>query len=349
MKITIVGYYGSREKILCGQMIKVRTLYEALKKFAPEVKVEVVDTNYISANPLVLIWQLLKCLLTTNKIIFLAAERGRIYMFPFFFYVQKILGIEVYHDSIGGGVIDEMDAHPRWTEYLNSFKVNWMESPQEVQRLQAKGVRNAKYIPNFKRLKAVTTEEMEQFKHEKPYRFCTFCRVEPMKGIEDALLAIRYVNEQQPGTATLDVYGLIQPGEEEWFEMIKAEYKAEFRYCGVAPFDKSAQTIAPYLAMLFPTRYATEGMPGTIVDAMFAGVPVIARRWYWCDNMLTDGYNGIVYDFDKPKEINDILLDVCQNPNRIKEMKRNCLQESEKYSEEYNFKQIMADMKIERQ
>lgn len=346
MKITIVGYYGSKETELCGQMIKVRMLYEALKKYAPYAEVDYVDSSYMEINPFILAWRILMCLFSADKIVFLAAERGRLLMLPFFYYVQKIFRIDVYHDSIGGAIVDEIPNHSKWVKYLNGFKMNWMESPQEAQRLQEAGVRNVKYIPNFKRLRTVSESEMQQFTYDKPYRFCTFCRVEAMKGIEDALLAIRYVNKYSPATATLDMYGLIQPGEEEWFEKIKEEYKTEFRYCGVAPFDQSAQTIAPYLAMLFPTRYATEGMPGTIVDAMFAGVPVIARRWYWCDNMLTDGYNGIVYDFDKPEGLNDILLNVCQDPSRIIGMKRNCLQEAKKYSEEYNIRQIMRDMEL---
>ena len=52
--------------------------------------------------------------------------------------------------------------------------------------MQKLGVRNAIYLPNFKKLNILT--EAELFKeYSEPYRLCTFSRVMKEKGIEDAM------------------------------------------------------------------------------------------------------------------------------------------------------------------
>lgn len=347
MKITIVGYYGKADDQPCGQTVKVRTLYEAMVQYAPEVKVEIADTRFLSSNPLRMVWLLLKCILTSDKIIFLPAHRGRLYMFAFFYYAKKLLHLDIYHDCIAGSLDKELEKHSNWKKYLNSFVVNWMENPLQVERLREQGITNAHYLPNFKFLKPLSKNESKAFSHEQyPLRFCTFSRVEPKKGIEDALRAMRYVNDVIPHTAVLDVYGPIQQGEKEWFEGLLREYANELNYKGFVAPNTSVNTLAPYFAMLFPTQYYTEGMPGTIVDAMFAGVPVVSRRWKWCDNMITSGYNGIVYDFEKPEALNEILLEICRNPKTITDMKRNCLIEAEKYAVEPNIRKILQTMNL---
>ena len=164
--------------------------------------------------------------------------------------------------------------------------------------------------------------------------------MEPKKGIEDALRIIQDINNTEGFVARIDVYGPVQPGCEDWFEQIKDTYKNNLDYKGVVDPHDSVDVLKSYFALLFPTQYFTEGMPGTIIDAMFAGIPVIARRWAWCDNMIQSGYNGISYSFDKPELLKDVLLDAVNNPETILSMKENCLKESNKYSEKVIVEEI---------
>ena len=255
-------------------------------------------------------------------------------MFCFFYFVSELLKKEVYHDCIAGSLDRELAGHPKWFKFINEFKVNWMESPEQVEKLQKMGISNVKYLPNFKHIEPVSLEEMRAFQYSKPFRFCTFSRVEPKKGIEDALKVIQQINNTEGVVAQLDVYGPVQPGFEEWFEQIQNTYRGICNYKGIVDPHDSVGVLKYYFALLFPTQYYTEGMPGTIIDAMFAGVPVIARRWAWCDNMIQSGYNGISYDFDNPELLKEIILQVVNNPQTILSLKENCLKESNKYSEE---------------
>lgn len=333
MRIGIVGHFGGKELFTDGQTVKVKSLYEGLSFHYPQIKIDKVDTYYLSRNPFKFVFSFIRCLIRNKKIVFLPAARGRKYMFFVFYYLRVLLNKDVYHDCIAGSLDRELVSYPKWIKYLNAFIVNWMESPEQVEKLYQIGINNAVYLPNFKHIEPVSFDEMRSFQYVKPYKFCTFSRVESQKGIEDALKIIQEINDTEGQVAQLDVYGPIQPGFEGWFEQIKNNYREIFSYKGVVDPHDSVGILKNYFALLFPTQYYTEGMPGTIIDAMFAGIPVIARRWAWCDNMIQSGYNGISYDFENPELLKEILLRIIYDPRIILSMKENCLKESEKYSE----------------
>lgn len=347
MHIGILGHFGGKAYYTDGQTVKVKSLYHALHKKRKDIKIDCIDTYYLRHNRLKLAMSFIKMLLFDKVIIFLPAFGGRKVLFRLFYYLSKYCRKKVFHDCIAGSLDQEIWEHPNWVKYLNEFKSNWMESPEQVEKLKDMGIKNVKYVPNFKDLKKVSREHIHSVKYNKPYKFCIFSRVEPMKGIEDAIIAIHKVNQKNRGCATLDIYGPIQPGFEVWFEEIKRKYGEDFNYNGVVAPNKSVETLKDYFALLFPTRYFTEGMPGTIIDSMFAGLPVIVRKWAWCDNMVKNGYNGIVYDFDKPDFLNTIIKDVCDTPDKILQMKENCLVESERYSEENVIEFIINELKLQ--
>lgn len=346
MRICIVGHFGGNENFTDGQSVKVKSLYEGLSFHYPDLLIDKVDTYYLKKNPIKLGFSFLKCLLFDKRIVFLPAARGRNYFFRLFYIINRFSKKKIYHDCIAGSLNKAIPVHPKWKKYLNSFEVNWMESPEQVEKLREVGIANAEYLPNFKHIEPVSVETIKSLKYSKPFRFCTFCRVEPMKGIEDALQAIREINKRESGLAVLDVYGPIQPGYEEWFEQTKTKYQDVLNYCGVVDPHDSVRALKDYFIMLFPTQYFSEGMPGTIIDAMYAGLPVIARRWAWCDNMIQTGYNGISYDFEHPEKLVEIIWDAVHHPDAMVAMKENCLNESEKYSEKVIVEKIVKRMGI---
>lgn len=346
IRIGIIGHFGGNEFFADGQTVKVKSLVEAMEQYAPEIHLDKVDTYYAKKAPIKFIWSFLKCLVVDKRIIFFPATNSRKVLFPFFYYLGKVTGKEFYHDCIAGSMSKHLKERPSWVKYLGSYSANWMESPEEVNAIKQMGLNNVSYMPNFKHLTPLTADELKNMEYSKPYKFCTFSRIESLKGIEDALIAIQEVNKIHPGAAYLDIYGPVQPGSEEWFEEIKKKYADICEYKGIVMPNESVEAVKNYVALLFPTQYFTEGMPGTIVDAMFAGVPVVARRWKWCDNMIKDRYNGLVYEFDQPEKLKDLLLEVVEDINLIKGMKHNCIIESDKYAAGPTITRILKEMKL---
>lgn len=343
MKIGIVGHFGGNETFNDGQTVKTIAVYEALLEQG--INIEKVDTYYIRKNILIFIYRFIKSIFTCKKYIVLLAKNGRRVMFPVFHFLIYFLKKEIYHYAIGGLLADEVGSGEQPVSRINSFRANWVESEILVHKLHDLGVSNAKYIPNFKNITPLIDQELKT-DFQEPYCFCTFSRVIKEKGITDAVNTIRSINKELGRTAVkLDIYGPVDNTYQAEFESILTD-KAAIRYCGIIPANESVEVIKEYFMLIFPTHYKHEGIPGTIIDALCAGVPIIARRWAYCSEMIDDGVNGFVYDFDKPELLKEKIMNAISNPEKTIAMRKQCLKSAEKYGKEKAVLQIRNDMGI---
>lgn len=346
MRIGIIGHFGGKETFNDGQTVKTVATFDALKRYGIK-EVDKIDTYYIKKNPIIFLWQFFKGIFVDKKYIVLLSLNGRKVLFPMLTFMSQYLHKEVYHYAIGGRLAREVREKPGWEKYVSSFKSNWMESVELVKQLQMLGVKNAIYVPNFKKINILSEEELCT-KYNKPYRLCTFSRVMKEKGIEDAIEAIREINSEYGKTiVTLDIYG---PGEETYLNHLMKilENGSDCTYRGVVPANESVEVLKDYYALLFPTYWKGEGMPGTIIDALSAGVPIIARRWPYCDEMLQHKVTGYIYDFDKPEELKKMILYAVTHIDETVKMKKECIKHAYAYSEEAVIKEIVKQMGIER-
>lgn len=345
MRIGIIGHFGGNEKFNDGQTVKTVAVYDALKRYGVEW-VDKIDTYHIKKNPIRFCGVLLKSVLVDKKYIVLLSSNGRKALFPLLSFMGRFLKKEIYHYGIGGRLAIEVSKKPRWKKYVSSFKSNWMESVQIVKQLQELGVRNAIYLPNFKKLDILKESELASVYHA-PFRFCTFSRVMAEKGIEDAIQAITNINAKYgKGIAELDIYGPMEQGYGQRLDAALRGSGGCCKYCGVVEATKSVEVLKGYYMLLFPTHWKHEGMPGTIIDALSAGIPVIARRWQYCDEMLGDKVTGYVYDFDKPQKLIDSIAYAVEHCDETMKMKTNCLKKAEEYSEPFVIKQIMKQLRL---
>lgn len=345
MRIGIIGHFGGNEKFNDGQTVKTVAIYDALQRYGIN-GIDKIDTYYIRRNPLRFLWQFVSGILRDKKYIVLLSSNGRRVLFPILSFMSRFMNKDIYHYGIGGRLAREVSEKPSWKKYVSSFKGNWMESTELADRLQKLGVHNAIYLPNFKKLNVMTEAEL-CMEHHVPYKLCTFSRVMQEKGIEDAIDAVRVINAEYGKTVvTLDIYG---PAEEAYLKHLQ-EILAQDSACsyrGVVPANESVEALKDYYALLFPTHWKHEGIPGTIIDALSAGVPVIARRWQYCDEMITDGETGLPYDFEESGLLKNRIEYAIIHPKEIMAMKKNCLAKAALYSEDYVMKQIAKELGIE--
>jgi glycosyltransferase involved in cell wall biosynthesis len=84
--------------------------------------------------------------------------------------------------------------------------------------------------------------------------------------------------------------------------------------------------------LLFPTKYYTEGFPGTVLDAYLSGVPVLASRWESWEDLIKEGITGCTFEFNNNDDFYKALIYLLKNNDLVLEMKRNCIIEADKYS-----------------
>lgn len=343
-KVAIIGHFGGKENITDGQTVKTKTLYEELRR-AIDWDIVIVDTYYKTKNPLKLVWDSIRVLFTVKDIIVLLSGNGMDFYFPKLSFCSKLIHTRVYHDVIGGNLDKFVKLNPKFRHYLNSFKVNWVETKGLKKRLKKCGIKNCVILPNFKRL-SITSKEELSYTEGAPFRFCTFSRVMKEKGIEDAIQAIEEINDTYgQNYCTLDIYGLIDENYKSDFKKVLHNSSDAVKYCGIVDYDKSVEVLKNYYALLFPTFWLGEGFPGTIIDAFSSGLPVIATDWISNSEIIKNGKTGLVYPNDICKGLKEAILYLIDNSGSIMTMKENCLKEAEKYKPEPNISIIVETIK----
>ncbi len=318
-KIGLIGRVDPKRTLFDGQTVKTRMMYRLLCEMYDAERIEVVDTIDWRHNVLRIVAGTHRCLRECDDIVILLSRNGRKVLYPILARAAQRRGKRIYQNLIGGWLDGDLEQYPQWAGYLNAFTMNWVESHKLVDALVAKGVTNARYLPNFKYLDVPVIPDTREYGSR--WRFCVFSRVVREKGIGDAMRAVEDVNGGDGDrTYSLDIYGPVSAGFEEEFDSLLTECPHS-RYLGSVAPEESVAIVGGYDALLFPTRWQKEGIPGTIIDALTAGVPVISAHWLYYDELLEDGTTGFGYEFGH----NDLLPDVIRRFVGLTDGERNAM------------------------
>lgn len=334
MKVAIIGRIAKDVKLYDGQTVKTREIYKVVEEIVSQENVYVIDTYQYSKHFLSVLFKTVYYTWKSDCVLISVSLKGRRVFFPLLYYLNKIYKRDIYHFLIGGRLASNIQKYPQLKKYVSSFKCNYVEGKRIVDDLYKMNIKNVAYIPNFKNIEILHEDELISAECE-PYKFCTFSRVEEKKGIQEAVFGISAINKRfGRKIATLDIYGIIDSSYESRFNDILNKNSEFVSYKGCVDPQLSVRTIKNYFMLLFPTKYYNEGLPGTIIDAFCAGVPVIAARWHYCDEILTDGIEGIVYEFDDGAGLEKSIEYVIENRDKVKEMKINCIKRANCFSVE---------------
>ena len=331
MKLGVCGHFGGKGVFLDGQTVKTKTVHKALCRHYGEENIKIVDTYNIKKRFLPVFFGTLKLFLNCDACIMLPAHNGIKIFSPLFTVLKTIFRKKIYYSVIGGWLAKFISDKPSLEKRLKRFDAIFVETTTMKRALEARGFSNIVVIANFKELEIVSADDMNTEFFE-PYKLCTFSRVMKEKGMEEAIAAIKAVNETMGRTVyTLDIYGPVDSSQTQWFEGLRSRFPDCVRYLGCVPFDESVSVLKGYFALMFPTLFYTEGVPGTIVDAYAAGVPVISSRWESFSDIVDEGKSGVGYEFDNNEDLIRTLKQIADYPKIITDMKVYCTQKAEIY------------------
>lgn len=333
-KVGICGHFGGNRKIIDGQTIKTKILTDELRKNVGKDEVKIVDTYGWKKRPFSLLIKCIILLINSKNVIILPAHNG-IKVFAFLFAIlNKLLHRNLHYVVVGGWLPELLEKNTNLRKCLYAFDGIYVETYSMLNKLKKLGLRNARYLPNFKKLQILNEKELV-YQIEPPYKLCTFSRVLKEKGIEEAIEAVKNVNNFFGRIVyTLDIYGQVDEKYKERFESIQKEFPSYVSYKGVVDYDKSVNVLKNYFALLFPTYYSGEGFPGTILDAYASGIPVIATNWRYNSEIIEHNVNGIIYESNNKKKLEEILIKINKKPEILLNMKKNCLNSAKKYTSE---------------
>lgn len=260
----------------------------------------------------------------------LPAHNGVKVFVPLFTLLNKRYKRKVFY-AVVGGWLPEFIKDRKWLlKFAKRLNKIFVETNKMKENLNELSLDNVEILLNFKDITPIKEEELRDC-YKKPYKLCTFSRVMEEKGIEDAISVVEKINrENNEIIYSLDIYGPIDAGYSERFRELEKSFPDYIKYKGCVDSNRSVEVLKDYYLLLFPTRFKTEGIPGTVIDALASGLPVVASKWDNYADILIDKYNSFLFNLGDAKGLEKILLDL-KNINLVLKIKKNTLISVEKF------------------
>lgn len=342
-KVTVLGHFGEGRNLLNGQTVKTKIVTEELQDQLGQDQVLKLDTHGGWKTLVKAPFQVFQALKKSSHVLIFPAHNGlRVYAPLLSFQKRFFKNRKIHYVVIGGWLPKFLIKRKNLAKILKNFDGIYVETNTMKEELERQGFHNVIVVPNCKKL-TVLSEETLVYPSGAPYKLCTFSRVMKEKGIETAVNVIKKVNDTLGYMAySLDIYGQVDTAQTEWFDNLKKQFPDGVQYCGCVNANQSVETLQPYFALLFPTHFYTEGIPGTIIDAYAAGIPVISAKWESYSDIIDEGKTGIGYDFDNFEQFEQILLAAANNPRMLLDLKINCVRQATDFIPQTALQQLLT-------
>lgn len=335
-KVLVLGYFGFATDKKDGQATKTRQCLELLKRnMKTGTRISTFDTEILHTKP----WRV-ACLLWktihSNKVVYLPAQNNLYYFFPFLFASSKIFRFDIIYLLIGGWLPFFLEKHPRLVNKLRKIKGILPENEMVTALLKEKfKLKNVYTLPNF-RFTKYTPKEFSSKPGE--FRLVFMSRIVKEKGIETVFQIADYFNKpemRKKCAVSIDFYGEISSKDKEFFFRKLPHYGQMIQYKGILSPDEITHTLCTYDALILPTRYPTEGVPGAIIDAYMAGIPVMVSDWIYSRDVVKHEKTGYIIPLDR-NEVKTYIHHIeylSLHPQELLDLKAAARAQSAKYDE----------------
>ena len=125
--------------------------------------------------------------------------------------------------------------------------------------------------------------------------------------------------------------------------MVTKEIKdfKKINYRGTYKESEALSIIHRYDVVLFPSYYDGEGVPGSLLDSIFAGVPSIATDWNYNSEIVTNNFNGFLVPIQDSSSIVKKLTSYYTNYGLLFQHSQNALTRSNKFSYQETLKKFL--------
>lgn len=347
-KIGLVGYLGYEvdNPIIGGQMSKTRGIFSELKNKYGESEIIAIDTSNWKNEKIRLALRCLTVAVKCDRILIMPNKNGIKFILPFFAAFKALFRYKLAYPVVGGWLSQFLNQHKLLAKAIK--KVDYILPETEALKNELKRFYDGKIevMPIFSTRKSID-EGSIRCEFTPPYTLCTFSRVTPEKGIDDAVEAVVNANSMAGEVLfQLDVWGPIESGYEKHYQNLFDKNKECARYKGALEGEDCLSTLSQYYMMLFPTFYPGEGFPTSVCEAFMAGLPVIASEWRFNGEIVKEGNTGFLFETRKVTELTELILWAARNKEKIIQMKHSCLAFSKKFEPRNVMKNLEAWLDI---
>lgn len=325
-KYLVLGYFGYRTNQLDGQTVKTRDLYRLVQQ--QKKNITYYDTQEFKYNKLSILnmfCQVIKC----DKLIYLPAHNNLKYIFPFIFILSKLFRFEIHYYVVGGWLrefIGKLPLHKKMLGKIAGIHVETSTLKKEL--IEYYNFSNVDLFPNFRFFDFTPN----RFSDDK-LRLVFVARINRMKGLDWIFDFADYVVEHElEHKFSITFYGPLNEDDRQYFDdMLQRFPFVEYR--GILQPNEIYETLNNYDALLLPTHYYTEGLPGSIVDAYISGIPVIVTKWKHAHEFVEDGITGFVIPFENgSQQLIECLLSLESDREKLKQLQQNALEKRAEFA-----------------
>jgi glycosyltransferase involved in cell wall biosynthesis len=243
-----------------------------------------------------LFWQLLMA----KQIIFSLNIKGRFYTLPFFWMFKWFRRKKGVLYVVGGSFDIQLERMSRLNSYfflkvLKSLDGIFVESESLKAGVEKFGLQNVIVIYNPRKDSGDRWNLNQDIHHKGVF----VSRVTKTKGV--SILGEAVVNLAKQGVKiSLDVYGPMDETYEAEFQELVASSDGLIQYKGVISPQEVQSTLVNYHFLALPTYHWGEGLPGILVEAGLAGVPIVITRFNALTEYFTHGESALFVD---PKDV----------------------------------------------
>ena len=346
--VKIIGNNNSGATISDGGRIKIR-LYQSLLN-EENIKTGIIDLNQWKKRFLKIIKQIKIALRNKETIVIMAGPNGSRVIVPIVYRLNKKYKSRVVFCPVGIGTIDKTvrgfspteltnfllcrnfygKKDKKFSKYLSSFsKVILENKVLEECYKQFYKIDNTFVLTNFRVYNGPQNSE-----HNSDANLhCVFLsRVCLEKGVLDLVDCVNEINYQQDQKIFLDIFGDIQLKNKA--DLI--DKTNEFvHYCGVVDQNDCYNVLSKYDLFVLPTKYHGEGTPGSLVESLISGTPVLLSKYSQSNELIIDGYNGFLFELNSINDLKTKLLEIASKKDKLTSMRQNVIETSKKYIYKY--------------
>lgn len=316
--ICVIGAFGFIYPHYDGQTIKSRNLLYLLQEKRREVDFfEAQRLKKSKLSVVVMLWKVI----SSKVIYYLPAQNNLSYLFPIIYLLSKFFNTRIHYFVVGGWLVEFLKDKPSHRRKLSKIAGIHCETQFMKKALeQDYDFKNVDVFPNFRINDFVPTVHHEEGK----LKLVFMARIIKMKGLDLIFeLGNKILEGNLQNKITIDFYGPQQNEDDDinYFNSNLTKYSF-MKYYG--PLEPSGiySALEMYDAMLLPTHFYTEGLPGSVLDAYISGIPVIVTKWKHASEFVDDGRTGIIIPFDDDgKALFNAVMTLYENESLLAQMK----------------------------
>jgi glycosyltransferase involved in cell wall biosynthesis len=161
---------------------------------------------------------------------------------------------------------------------------------------------------------------------KRPHRILFLGLGSRAKGLWDLLEALALLNGRRPGEFRLTFAGGFETQEDErFFEDQRRALGTAVEFAGFVDGAKKKALFEESDVFCLPTRYANEGQPVALIEAMAYDLPIVTTRWRSIPEMLPKE-NVWFVDHGRPEELASAIESVFAKPQAPGPLRRHFLQ-----------------------